>query len=47
MERAPLTPAPNAVSPQYELSAYNLTDLNLSVLAPHHLEFGLFLKNVF
>ena len=34
-------------SPQYELSAYNLTDLNLSVLAPHHLEFGLFLKNVF
>jgi outer membrane receptor protein involved in Fe transport len=35
------------VSPQYELSSYNLTDLNVSVLAPHHLEFGLFLKNVF
>jgi iron complex outermembrane recepter protein len=34
-------------SPQYELAAYNLTDLNLSVLAPHHLEYGLFLKNVF
>jgi iron complex outermembrane receptor protein len=35
------------VSPQYELASYNLTDLNLSVLAPHNVELGLFLKNVF
>jgi iron complex outermembrane recepter protein len=42
-----LTAFGTPVSPQYELSAYNLTDLNVSVLAPHHLEFGLFLKNVF
>jgi len=24
------------VSPQYELSSYDLTDLNVSVLAPHY-----------
>jgi outer membrane receptor protein involved in Fe transport len=42
-----LTAFGTPVSPQYELAAYNLTDLNLSVLAPHHLEYGLFLKNVF
>jgi outer membrane receptor protein involved in Fe transport len=29
------------------LSAYNITDLNLSVQAPHGLEYGLFLRNAF
>jgi len=36
-----------AVSPRYELAAYNLTDLNLAVYAPHGVELGVFLKNVF
>ena len=35
------------ISPQYRLSSYNITDLNLSVLAPYHLQYGLFLRNVF
>ncbi len=35
------------ISPQYELSSYALTDLNLTVKAPHGLQYGLFLKNVF
>jgi iron complex outermembrane recepter protein len=35
------------VSPLYALASYNTTDLNLSVYAPHGLEVGLFLKNVF
>jgi iron complex outermembrane receptor protein len=42
-----LTGFGTAVSPQYELAAYNLTDLNLAVYAPHGVELGLFLKNVF
>jgi outer membrane receptor protein involved in Fe transport len=29
------------------LASYNITDLNLSVLAPDHLQYGLFLRNVF
>jgi iron complex outermembrane recepter protein len=35
------------ISPQYELGAYNITDLKLAVLAPHGLEYGLFLRNAF
>jgi iron complex outermembrane receptor protein len=35
------------VSPLYALGSYNTTDVNLSVYAPHGLEVGLFLKNVF
>ena len=35
------------ISPQYRLPSYNVTDLNLSVRAPYHLEYGLFLRNVF
>ena len=34
-------------SPQYLLSAYNITDLNLAVKAPHGLEYGLFVRNAF
>jgi iron complex outermembrane receptor protein len=34
-------------SPQYKLASYNVTDLNLSVDAPHGLEYGLFVRNVF
>jgi iron complex outermembrane recepter protein len=34
-------------SPQYRLSSYNITDLNLDVQAPHGLEYGLFLRNAF
>jgi outer membrane receptor protein involved in Fe transport len=36
-----------AVSPLYSLGSYNTTDLNLAIDAPHGLEAGLFLKNVF
>ena len=36
-----------ATSPQYRLGSYNITDLNLSVQAPHGLEYGLFLRNAF
>jgi outer membrane receptor protein involved in Fe transport len=35
------------VSPLYALGSYNITDLNLAIYAPHGLEVGLFLKNVF
>jgi iron complex outermembrane receptor protein len=35
------------ISPQYKLASYNVTDLNLSVYAPHGLEYGLFVRNVF
>jgi iron complex outermembrane receptor protein len=35
------------ISQQYVLSSYNITDLNFSVHAPNHLEYGLFLRNVF
>jgi iron complex outermembrane receptor protein len=35
------------VSPLYGLRSYDTTDLNLAVNAPHGLEVGLFLKNVF
>ena len=36
-----------AISQQYTLSSYNITDLNMSVHSPYHLEYGLFLRNVF
>jgi len=36
-----------AISPQFRLASYNITDLNLSVVAPYHVEYGLFLRNVF
>ena len=35
------------VSPQFQLGSYNITDLNVSVLAPDHLRYGLFVRNVF
>src|SRR3984893_4088070 len=35
------------ISPQYQLASCNITDLNLSVYAPHGLEYGLFVRNVF
>jgi iron complex outermembrane receptor protein len=35
------------VSQQYALASYNITDLNFSVRSPYHLEYGLFLRNVF
>jgi iron complex outermembrane receptor protein len=35
------------ISPQYRLASYNITDLNLSVLAPYHVQYGLFLRNIF
>src|SRR5580692_7383047 len=35
------------ISPPYSLSSYNVTDLNLSVLAPYHLEYRLFVRNLF
>ncbi len=37
----------SAVSPQYKLASYNITDLNFTVLAPYHLQYGLFVRNVF
>jgi outer membrane receptor protein involved in Fe transport len=36
-----------AISPSYTLASYNITDLNLTVRAPYHVEYGLFLRNVF
>ena len=36
-----------AISPQYRLASYNITDLNLEVNAPHGLQYGIFLRNVF
>jgi iron complex outermembrane recepter protein len=35
------------ISQQYTLASYNITDLNLTVHSPYHLEYGLFLRNVF
>lgn len=35
------------ISPAYTLASYNITDLNLTVNAPYHVEYGLFLRNVF
>jgi outer membrane receptor protein involved in Fe transport len=35
------------ISQQYVLSSYNITDLNFSVRSPYHLEYGLFVRNVF
>src|SRR3984885_7826804 len=35
------------ISQQYTLTSYNITDLNFSVRSPYHLEYGLFLRNVF
>src|ERR1700744_3467790 len=35
------------ISEQYVLSSYNITDLNIVVRAPYHLEYGLFVRNVF
>jgi outer membrane receptor protein involved in Fe transport len=37
----------SALSPQYKLASYNITDLKLSVLAPYHVQYGLFVRNVF
>jgi iron complex outermembrane receptor protein len=36
-----------AISQQYVLSSYNITDLKFSVRSPYHLEYGLFVRNVF
>jgi outer membrane receptor protein involved in Fe transport len=36
-----------AISPQYHLASYNIMDLNLTVDAPHGLQYGLFLRNAF
>jgi iron complex outermembrane recepter protein len=36
-----------AVSPQYTMGAYNITDVNLTMFLPHRIEVGLFVKNVF
>jgi outer membrane receptor protein involved in Fe transport len=36
-----------AISRQYVLSSYNITDLNFRVRSPYHLEYGLFVRNVF
>jgi outer membrane receptor protein involved in Fe transport len=35
------------ISQQYVLNSYNITDLNFTVRSPQHLEYGLFLRNVF
>jgi iron complex outermembrane receptor protein len=35
------------ISQQYTLASYNITDLNFSVRSPYHLEYGLFVRNVF
>jgi iron complex outermembrane recepter protein len=35
------------ISRPYNLASYNITDLNFSVRSPYHLEYGLFLRNVF
>jgi iron complex outermembrane recepter protein len=35
------------ISPQYRLASYNITDLKLSVDAPHGLEYTLFMRNLF
>jgi outer membrane receptor protein involved in Fe transport len=36
-----------SVSPQFQLGGYNITDLNLSVHAPYHVDYGLFVRNIF
>jgi outer membrane receptor protein involved in Fe transport len=36
-----------AISPQYQLASYSVTDLNLAINAPRHIEVDFFLKNVF
>jgi outer membrane receptor protein involved in Fe transport len=36
-----------AISQQYILASYNITDLNLALRGPHHVEYGLFLRNLF
>jgi iron complex outermembrane receptor protein len=35
------------ISPQYRLASYNIADLNLEVNAPHGLQYGIFMRNVF
>jgi outer membrane receptor protein involved in Fe transport len=35
------------ISRPYNLASYNITDLNFSVRSPYHLEYGLFVRNVF
>jgi iron complex outermembrane recepter protein len=35
------------ISPFYRLASYNITDVNFAVRAPYHIEYGLFLRNVF
>jgi len=34
-------------SPKYRLASYSTTDLNLAIYAPHNIEVGLFVKNIF
>ncbi|HEY0745807.1 MAG TPA: TonB-dependent receptor [Steroidobacteraceae bacterium] len=34
-------------SPQYQLASYNITDLNVLLRAPQHLEYGVFVRNIF
>jgi outer membrane receptor protein involved in Fe transport len=35
------------ISRPYNLASYNITDLNFSVHSPYHLEYGLYVRNVF
>jgi iron complex outermembrane recepter protein len=35
------------VSPQYRMGGYSNTDMNLAIYAPHNVEVGLFVKNIF
>jgi len=35
------------ISRPYNLASYNITDLNFTVRSPYHLEYGLFVRNVF
>jgi iron complex outermembrane recepter protein len=37
----------SAISPQYKLASYNITDLKLSVEAPFHVQFGVYVRNLF
>jgi outer membrane receptor protein involved in Fe transport len=37
----------SAISPQYRLASYNITDLDLTVSAPHGLQYRIFLRNIF
>ncbi|HEY2036396.1 MAG TPA: TonB-dependent receptor, partial [Steroidobacteraceae bacterium] len=35
------------ISPQYRLPSYNITDIHLTVEAPNHLVYGLYVRNLF